>query len=95
MTPKLPPAFVLCLLAGAAAAQAPAALQGAQVKDGKGKAVGRIEKVIRAADGRPQQVEVRVNRVLRTLPVAGLTPQGEGYVSVLSRAEVAALPPSN
>jgi hypothetical protein len=68
---------------------------GAQVKDDKGAPVGRIEKVIRGPDGRPQQVLVRVERVLRTLPVDALKPQGQDYVAVLSRAEIAALPPSD
>ena len=68
---------------------------GAKVKDDKGKAVGEVEKVILGPDGQPRQVLVRVDRILRTLPVEALTPASGGYVSVLSRAEVAALPPSD
>jgi hypothetical protein len=67
---------------------------GARVVDSKGKAVGRIERVIAGPDGRPQQALVRVDRVLRTLPVDALTPSGGVYASVLTRAEIAALPPS-
>ncbi len=69
-------------------------LVGAPVVDIKGKAVGKIEKVIAGPDGQPAQVLVRVDRILRTLPVDALTPTGSGYASVLSRAEIAALPPS-
>lgn len=68
---------------------------GAKVKDDKGKAIGQVEKVIPGPDGQPKQVLVRVDRILRTLPVEALTPSGGDYVSVLSRAEVAALPPSD
>jgi hypothetical protein len=68
---------------------------GAKVHDDKGKAIGEVVKVIAGPDGRPRQVMVKVERVLRTLPIESLTRQGDGYVSVLSRAEVAALPPSD
>jgi hypothetical protein len=67
---------------------------GAKVKDDKGKTVGRVEKIIQGPDGRPEQVLVRVDRVLRTLPVEALKPSGDAYIAVLSRAEIAALPPS-
>ena len=67
---------------------------GARVVDSKGKPVGRVERVIAGPDGQPQQVLVRVDRVLRTLPVDALTPSGGAYASVLTRAEIAALPPA-
>jgi hypothetical protein len=67
---------------------------GAKVVDSKGKPVGTVEKVITEADGRPVQVMVRVDRILRTLPVDALAPSGNAYASVLSRAEITALPPS-
>jgi len=67
---------------------------GAKVTDAKGKAVGRVERIIQGPDGQPKQVLVRVDRVLRTLPVEALKPAGGGYAAVLSRAEIAALPPS-
>jgi hypothetical protein len=60
--------------------------------DAKGAVLGHIERVIRDADGRPRQVLVRVTRVLRVLPVDALSPSGEGYVTVLSRSELEALP---
>ena len=93
-------AAVLLLAAAPLAAQAQPRPQatppvGAKVKDDKGKAIGQVEKVIPGPDGQPKQVLVRVDRILRTLPVEALTPSGGGYVSVLSRAEVAALPPSD
>ena len=89
--------LVAALLAApmASFAQGAAPPVGAKVKDDKGKAVGQVEKIINGPDGRPQQVLVRVDRVLRTLPVEALTPSGGDYVSVLSRAEIAALPPSD
>jgi hypothetical protein len=68
---------------------------GAKVKDGQGKAVGQVEKVILGPDGKPKQVLVRVDRILRTLPLDALTPAGGDYVCVLSRAEIVALPPSD
>ncbi len=98
---KLVSLFAALLLAAAPlAAQAQPRPQtappvGAKVKDDKGKAIGQVEKVIPGPDGQPKQVLVRVDRILRTLPVEALTPAGGGYVSVLSRAEVAALPPSD
>lgn len=100
-TPLLTVLPLALLIAGSpapAAAQVPASADppvGAQVKDDKGKPVGRVEKVILGPDGRPRQVEVRVDRVLRTLPVEALKPSGGAYAAVLSRAEIAALPPSD
>jgi hypothetical protein len=69
-------------------------LAGAKVTDSKGKPVGQIERVISGPGGQPLQVLVRVDRILRTLPAEALTPTPTGYASVLSRAEIAALPPS-
>jgi hypothetical protein len=98
--------IVLCILAGLSAPQAWAqpiasdALQtgapapGQKVKDAKGATVGQVEKIINDADGRPRQVLVRVTRVLRVLPVDALTRSGDAYVTVLSRAELEALPPA-
>jgi hypothetical protein len=68
---------------------------GAEVKDDKGKPVGKVEKIIVGADGRPKQVLVRVERVLRALPVEALQRSGGAYVAVLSLAEIAALPPAD
>jgi hypothetical protein len=68
---------------------------GAEVKDDKGRAVGKVEKIILGADGRPRQALVRVDRVLRALPVEALQRQGDAYVAVLTRAEIAALPPAD
>jgi hypothetical protein len=100
MTPlrRLSACAAALILGGAAAwsqafAQAPR-MAGAEVRDVKGKVVGHIERVISAPDGRPVQVLVRVDRILRTLPVDALTPMNKDFVSVLSRAEIAALPPS-
>jgi hypothetical protein len=94
-------AIVLLLgpgLALGARAQIPtqpyAHLVGVEVKDSKGKPVGRVERVINGPDGKPVQALVRVDRILRTLPMEALTPNSDSYVSVLSRAEIAALPPS-
>ena len=95
-------AMAIGLLASAPAhAQAPASaahaispLMWAEVVDAKGKAVGRIERIINGPDGQPVQVMVRVDRILRTLPAHALTPGPKGYASVLSRAEIAALPAS-
>ena len=68
---------------------------GAEVRDGKGANVGKVEKIVLGADGRPRQVLVRVDRVLRALPVEALQRSGEAYVAVLSQAEIAALPPAD
>lgn len=68
---------------------------GAEVKDPKGAAVGKVEKIILGPDGRPKQVLVRVDRVLRALPVEALQASGATYVAVLTRAEIAALPPAD
>lgn len=93
-------AFALFLLAAPAAhapaahAQAAAPTIGAEVKDQKGASVGKVERIILGPDGRPRQVLVRVDRVLRALPVEALQPSGAGYVAVLTRAEIAALPPA-
>ena len=100
MTPTRSAARVLALLLAVAPAlalgqPAPHGLVGALVKDAKGKPVGHIERVINGPDGKPAQVLVRVDRVLRTLPAEAMTPSGQDYVSVLSRAEIAALPPSD
>jgi hypothetical protein len=80
--------------AAPAHSQAPPPLAGAKVTDSKGKPVGQIERVINGPGGQPLQVLVRVDRILRTLPAEALTPTRDGYASVLSRAEIAALPPS-
>ena len=68
---------------------------GAAVRDDKGKPVGKVEKIILGPDGRPKQVLVRVDRVLRALPVEALQRSGDAYVAVLSLAEIAALPPAD
>ena len=68
---------------------------GAEVRDDKGKPVGKVEKIILGPDGRPRQALVRVDRVLRTLPVEALQPSGKTYAAVLTRAEIAALPPAD
>jgi hypothetical protein len=68
---------------------------GAAVRDDKGKPVGKVERIIVGADGRPKQVLVRVDRVLRALPVEALQRSGDAYVAVLSQAEIAALPPAD
>lgn len=92
-------AAVAILGPGAAPAQPPsgtaAPTVGAEVRDDKGKPVGKIEKIISGADGRPKQALVRVERVLRALPIEALQRSGDAYVAVLSRAEIAALPPAD
>lgn len=99
-------AIVLCLTAALAwgpyAAAQPASTDntppaaapqpGQKLKDAKGATLGQIEKIISDADGRPRQVLVRVTRVLRVLPIDALTRSGDAYVTVLSRAELEALP---
>ncbi len=99
-------AIILCLTAAlawgpyaaaqpAASADAPAAeapQPGQKLKDAGGVTLGQIEKIISDADGRPRQVLVRVTRVLRVLPIDALTRSGDGYVTVLTRAELEALP---
>ena len=77
-----------------AQAQTPQVRVGAKVVDSKGKAVGQVERIISGPNGQPLQVLVRVDRILRTLPADALAPAQDGYASVLSRAEIAALPPS-
>ena len=67
---------------------------GAEVRDDKGKPVGKVERIVLGADGRPRQALVRVDRVLRALPVEALQRSGDAYVAVLSRAEIVALPPA-
>jgi hypothetical protein len=96
---NLPALAILAALTLAAAslparAQTTPPLAGAKVVDSKGKPVGQIERVISGPGGQPLQVLVRVDRILRTLPAEALTPTPAGYASVLSRAEIAALPPS-
>jgi hypothetical protein len=92
-------AFALLFSASTAGAQgAPSSAAppvGAEVKDSKGVMVGKVEKIILGPDGRPRQVLVRVDRVLRTLPVEALQPSGKAYAAVLTRAEIAALPPAD
>jgi len=84
---------------GLARAQAPSTLAappvGAEVRDDKGKPVGKVERIILDAEGRPKQALVRVDRVLRALPIEALQRSGEAYVAVLSRAEITALPPAD
>jgi rRNA processing protein Gar1 len=94
MTKRSALVAVFALMAAGAHAQTKPSMVGAEVVDAKGKAVGKIEKVISGPAGQPLQVMVRVDHVLRTLPVDALAPKGANYASVLSRAEIAALPPS-
>jgi hypothetical protein len=88
-------AFVAMTGAPALALAQAAPTVGAEVRDAKGKAVGHIERVIMGPGGQPVQVLVRVDRVLRTLPVEALTPHDKDFVSVLNRVEIVALPPSD
>jgi hypothetical protein len=97
MTPRVLAAIALAAAPVAAPALALAQAAppvGAEVKDPKGAAVGKVEKIILGQDGRPKQVLVRVDRVLRALPVEALQASGGAYVAVLTRAEIAALPPA-
>jgi hypothetical protein len=87
-------AFAAVLLAPALAAAQPPPV-GAEVKDQKGAAVGKVEKIILGPDGRPRQVLVRVDRILRALPIEALQASGAVYVAVLTRAEIASLPPAD
>lgn len=68
---------------------------GQKLKDSKGAVVGEVEKIITDADGRPRQILVRVTRILRALPLDSLVRSGDGYATVLSRAELEALPPAD
>jgi hypothetical protein len=87
--------FAAAVLLGPGLALAQAAPPvGAEVRDDKGKPVGKVERIILGADGRPKQALVRVDRVLRALPVEALQRTGDAYVAVLTRAEIAALPPA-
>jgi len=67
---------------------------GQKLKDSGGASVGQIERVVPGPDGRPRQIEVRIAGQLRVLPIAGLTRSGDAWASVLSRAELEALPGS-
>ena len=88
-------ATALVLVTGSAAWAQSVPPVGAEVKDSKGVMVGKVEKIILGPDGRPRQVLVRVDRVLRTLPVEALQPSGKTYTAVLTRGEIAALPPAD
>jgi hypothetical protein len=88
------PVAVGPLAAGPARAQSAVPPIGAEVKDPKGVAVGKVERIILGPDGRPRQALVRVDRVLRALPVEALQATASAYVAILSRAEIAALPPA-
>jgi hypothetical protein len=84
----------IALAQASVAAPDPQPRVGAKVRDSRGDVAGTIERVIAGPDGRPRQILVRVGRILRTLPVDGLTPSRGGFASVLSRAELDSLPPS-
>jgi enterochelin esterase-like enzyme len=77
---------------GAQSAPAELPRTGEKLKDAKGAVLGHIERVVSDAGGRPRQVLVRVARVLHVLPIDALTRSGDAYVTVLSRAELEALP---
>lgn len=95
------------VVAGAASAQvdsnarsssSASVAQGQTVRDSKGAVVGKVESVSRGRDGLPSQVLVRVGGVarvgstLKALPAAGLQPKGGEAVTVLTRAELDAMP---
>ncbi len=75
-----------------AQAAEPGPQPGEKVKDAQGVVAGPIERIVVDADGHPRQVEVRIGGLLRVLPVAALSRSGDAYVTVLSRAELDALP---
>ena len=93
-SPFLPALALAVALASAAAAQDGSGPHtGQKLKDGRGQVLGQIERVITdPGSGQPRQVLVRVQHVLHVLPVDGLTRSGDGYVTVLSKAELEALP---
>jgi hypothetical protein len=78
----------------AARAADPGPQVGEKIKDSSGAVAGPIEKVVVDAQGRPRQILVRIAGQLRVLPIAALSRSGDAYVSVLSRAELDALPTS-
>lgn len=72
------------------------AFQGRTVHGPKGVVLGVIEKVVLNARGRPAQVLVRAqghpSAGLRSLAVTGLTPDGTGFATPLTKAEFEAMP---
>lgn len=76
--------------------QAAKAYEGRTVRDAKGVTLGQIDKVVVNADGRPVQVLVRPagrpTAGVRSLAVSGLSPDGDGFVTPLTKAEFEAMP---
>ncbi len=87
------PAFAQPPVAGAAAAQT---YEGRTVRDAKGVVLGQIDKVVLGPNGRPAQVLVRPagrpTAGVRSLAVAGLAPDAEGFSTPLTKAEFEAMP---
>lgn len=90
-------------LSAPAVAQPPAAgaavaptYEGRTVRDAKGAVLGQIDKVVLGANGRPAQVLVRPagrpTAGVRSLAVAGLSADGEGFSTPLTKAEFEAMP---
>jgi hypothetical protein len=91
-------ALALAFSAGAAQSQPPVPEVGATVRDAAGQVLGRIEAVTLDNTGRPVQVVVRARTVTRmggdarSIPIASLRPDREGWSTPLRRAEFDLLP---
>lgn len=77
--------------AGSAAASAAGAVSvapGMIVRDGAGRAIGRVQDVRAAADGLVDTVLVRIGDRIAALPAENFSVSGETLVSAMSRGEV-------
>lgn len=85
------------LAVAAARAQPAEALEGRPVLAADGRVLGRVERVIRAPDGRPLQVLVRPAGIPaagpRSLSADALEVTPQGVRAPLTRAEFNAMPP--
>ena len=90
-------AFAALTLAGAAQAQAPAALEGKIVRGQDGVVLGVVERVILRPNGTPAQVLVRPKGPPtagpRSIAYAALKLEGDSLIAPLTQAEFNAMPP--
>lgn len=61
---------------------------GARVEDGRGRLIGKLQKVNRNARGRIESLDVLVDRKVATLPAGNFSASGDVLVSAMGKSAV-------
>src|SRR5687768_10029337 len=83
-----PAAFAQAPAESAAPAAAAALREGAVLSSSDGKRLGRLERIVKGADGAPVSASVIVDSRFVYVPASTISPSEKGFSTTLTRAEV-------